>query len=61
MQEEPANQGAWTFIAMNLLPELGGITVRPVSRAAAAAPAVGSTKLHDAEQAKLIADALTRP
>ena len=35
--------------------------VRPVSRPPAAAPAVGSTKLHDAEQAKLIEDALTRP
>jgi multifunctional 2-oxoglutarate metabolism enzyme len=61
VQEEPANQGAWTFIAMNLLPQLGGVTVRPVSRPPAAAPAVGSTKLHDAEQAKLVEDALTRP
>jgi 2-oxoglutarate dehydrogenase E1 component len=61
VQEEPANQGAWTFIAMNLLPSLGGVSVRVVSRPPAAAPAVGSTRLHDAEQAKLIEDALTRP
>ena len=32
MQEEPANQGAWSFVALNLLEQLGG-------RAAAARPA----------------------
>jgi 2-oxoglutarate dehydrogenase E1 component len=61
VQEEPANQGAWTFIAMNLVDQLSGVRVTPIARPPAAAPAVGSTKLHDAEQAKLIGDALSRP
>jgi 2-oxoglutarate dehydrogenase E1 component len=53
VQEEPANQGAWTFVAMNLVGELG-VQMRRASRPEAAAPAVGSTKLHDIEQAALI-------
>ena len=30
VQEEPANQGAWTFIALNLLEQLDGIPVRRI-------------------------------
>jgi 2-oxoglutarate dehydrogenase E1 component len=58
VQDEPANQGAWSFIALNLLEHLNGVALRRISRPAAAAPAVGSTKLHDAEQAALIEAAL---
>ncbi|WP_213452730.1 multifunctional oxoglutarate decarboxylase/oxoglutarate dehydrogenase thiamine pyrophosphate-binding subunit/dihydrolipoyllysine-residue succinyltransferase subunit [Rhizomonospora bruguierae] len=61
VQEEPANQGAWSFIALNLLEHLSGVRLRRISRPAAAAPAVGSAKLHDAEQAALIEAALPRP
>jgi 2-oxoglutarate dehydrogenase E1 component len=61
VQEEPANQGAWTFIALNLLEHLEGVRLRRISRPSAAAPAVGSTKMHDAEQAALIEAALPRP
>jgi 2-oxoglutarate dehydrogenase E1 component len=61
VQEEPANQGAWSFIALNLLEHLDGVALRRISRPAAAAPAVGSTKMHDAEQAALIEAALPRP
>ncbi|SDX96123.1 2-oxoglutarate dehydrogenase E1 component [Micromonospora pattaloongensis] len=61
VQEEPANQGAWSFVALNLLEHLEGVRLRRISRPAAAAPAVGSTKLHDAEQAALIEAALPRP
>ena len=60
VQEEPANQGAWTFIALNLLEQLDGVPLRRISRPAAAAPAVGSTKLHDAEQAAIVEAALPR-
>ena len=60
VQEEPANQGAWSFIALNLLEHLDGVRLRRISRPAAAAPAVGSTKMHDAEQAALIEAALPR-
>jgi 2-oxoglutarate dehydrogenase E1 component len=61
VQEEPANQGAWSFVALNLLEHLDGVRLRRISRPAAAAPAVGSAKMHDAEQAALIEAALPRP
>lgn len=56
VQEEPANQGAWSFITLNLLDH--GITLRRISRPAAAAPATGSTKVHELEQSALIDAAL---
>jgi 2-oxoglutarate dehydrogenase E1 component len=61
VQEEPANQGAWSFVALNLLEHLEGVRLRRISRPAAAAPAVGSAKLHDAEQNALVEAALPRP
>jgi 2-oxoglutarate dehydrogenase E1 component len=61
VQEEPANQGAWSFVALNLLEHLEGVRLRRISRPAAAAPAVGSAKMHDAEQSALIEASLPRP
>jgi 2-oxoglutarate dehydrogenase E1 component len=61
VQEEPANQGAWSFVALNLLEHLEGVRLRRISRPAAAAPAVGSAKMHDAEQAALVEASLPRP
>ncbi|MDQ1657882.1 MAG: multifunctional 2-oxoglutarate metabolism enzyme, partial [Cryptosporangiaceae bacterium] len=59
VQEEPANQGAWSFMALNLLEQLGeGIRLRRVSRKAAASPAAGSSKVHEQEQSMLIEAAL---
>jgi multifunctional 2-oxoglutarate metabolism enzyme len=61
VQEEPANQGAWPFMALNLpdhLPE--GVRLQRVSRRASASPAVGSAKVHEAEQAALVATAFRR-
>lgn len=48
-QEEPANMGAWTYMAMNLrhLPLVG------ITRPASAATAEGSKKLHEKRLAKL--------
>jgi multifunctional 2-oxoglutarate metabolism enzyme len=60
VQEEPANQGAWSFVALNLLEHLDGARIRRISRPAAAAPSVGSTKLHEAEQAALLEAALPK-
>ncbi|MFD0555813.1 2-oxoglutarate dehydrogenase E1 component [Stackebrandtia endophytica] len=54
VQEEPANQGAWSHIALNLLEHLDGISLRRLSRPAAAAPSVGSQKIHDVEQQALM-------
>ncbi|MGW6918555.1 multifunctional oxoglutarate decarboxylase/oxoglutarate dehydrogenase thiamine pyrophosphate-binding subunit/dihydrolipoyllysine-residue succinyltransferase subunit [Kitasatospora sp. NPDC054939] len=61
-QEEPANQGAWPFIAMNLVDHLQvvigrsahGARLRRVARPASSAPAVGSAKRHAAEQQALV-------
>jgi len=58
VQEEPANQGAWTFLALalpELIPALAGIT--RVSRRAMAAPSAGSARVHEVEQAAVIAAA----
>lgn len=52
-QEEPENQGAWPFMALNLVPVLGR-DVRVVARASSASPATGLKLVHDAEQAELI-------
>ncbi|MFZ4382983.1 MAG: 2-oxoglutarate dehydrogenase E1 component, partial [Sandarakinorhabdus sp.] len=56
-QEEPQNGGAWTFAAPLIEAELGR---RPLyaGRAPAAATATGLLKRHNAEQAKLVAEAL---
>jgi len=58
VQEEPANQGAWSFIALNLTEQLDGVPLRRISRPAAAAPSVGSAKLHEVEQAAVVEAAL---
>ncbi|MDI6097873.1 multifunctional oxoglutarate decarboxylase/oxoglutarate dehydrogenase thiamine pyrophosphate-binding subunit/dihydrolipoyllysine-residue succinyltransferase subunit [Actinoplanes sp. NEAU-A12] len=60
VQEEPANQGAWSFVALNLLEHLEGVRLRRISRPSAAAPAVGSAKLHEAEQQALVEASLPR-
>jgi 2-oxoglutarate dehydrogenase complex dehydrogenase (E1) component-like enzyme len=58
VQEEPANMGAWQFMAVNLPEELpAGRRLRRISRRASASPAVGSAKVHDAEQRQLVAEA----
>ena len=56
-QDEPANQGQWPFIAVNLLPELKN-NIHLASRRAAASPATGTGKRHAAELESLIADVL---
>jgi len=63
-QEEPSNQGAWPFIALNLVDHLdvvvgrnaNGSRLRRVARPASSAPAVGSAKRHAVEQAQLVED-----
>jgi 2-oxoglutarate dehydrogenase E1 component len=64
VQDEPQNQGAWPFMALNLpgaLAELGDPrTLGVVSRPASASPATGSSKRHAEQQAELIAAAFAR-
>ncbi len=56
VQDEPANQGAWPFMALNLVPALGQ-PITPVSRTASSAPATGSALAHEREQRQLLAEA----
>jgi 2-oxoglutarate dehydrogenase E1 component len=63
-QEEPKNQGAWTFMEPNLewvLTRMNAKHPRPVyaGRAASASPATGLASTHKAQQEALIDDALT--
>jgi 2-oxoglutarate dehydrogenase E1 component len=54
-QEEPANQGAWSHIALSLPEQLPpDVRLRRVSRRSAASPAAGSSKVHEAEQTALV-------
>jgi 2-oxoglutarate dehydrogenase E1 component len=57
-QEEPANQGAWPFIGLQL-PMIMKRSIRVISRPEASSPAVGSHKLHDDEQAALVNESLS--
>ncbi len=62
-QEEPENQGAWSFVDRRIegvLRDIKHKASRPlfVGRPAAAAPATGSLKEHNREQAKLLSEAL---
>jgi 2-oxoglutarate dehydrogenase E1 component len=62
-QEEPKNQGGWTFIEPNLewvLNRIGAKHGRPayVGRPASASPATGLASQHKAQQTALINDAL---
>jgi 2-oxoglutarate dehydrogenase complex dehydrogenase (E1) component-like enzyme len=55
VQEEPANYGAWSHMALNLPEQLApGTQLRRISRRAAASPAVGSHRVHESEQAALV-------
>jgi 2-oxoglutarate dehydrogenase E1 component len=63
-QEEPKNQGGWTFVEPNLewvLTRIGAKhpRARYAGRAASASPATGLASRHKAEQDALVNDALT--
>ncbi|MEE4348014.1 MAG: 2-oxoglutarate dehydrogenase E1 component, partial [Paracoccaceae bacterium] len=63
-QEEPKNQGGWTFVEPNIEWVLGRIKAkhtRPVyvGRAASASPATGLASTHKAQQQALVDEALT--
>ncbi len=57
VQDEPANQGPWTYIGLFLPNYMNGKVAKLVSRPASASPAAGSAKTHAAEQADLVARA----
>jgi 2-oxoglutarate dehydrogenase E1 component len=62
-QEEPRNMGAWTYIDRRIEDVLTGLEVRSkrptyVGRVGAASPATGLARVHAAEQARLVREAL---
>ena len=62
-QEEPKNQGGWSFVEPNIewiLGRIGAVSHRPVytGRAAAASPATGLASQHKLQQQALVNDAL---
>ena len=56
VQEEPANQGAWSFMNLNL-PVMLNRTIAGVTRPASSSPAVGTHARHELEQHALIEQA----
>ena len=58
VQDEPENQGAWSFVHVNLPEDLP--RVRVVSRPASASTAAGTAKKHQAQQAVLLEQAFAR-
>jgi 2-oxoglutarate dehydrogenase E1 component len=62
-QEEPANMGAWSFVDRRIEAVLATLDIRAkrpsyVGREDAASPATGLAKVHVAEQARLVREAL---
>ena len=61
VQDEPANQGMWPYLALNLPTDLtGGVLPTLVSRPEAAAPAVGTAGVHRAQQEEILRQAFAR-
>jgi 2-oxoglutarate dehydrogenase E1 component len=65
VQDEPANQGPWSYIAMRTSEAHGGHgfgsrVLRRVSRRATASPATGNHHLHEEEAKALMYEAFTR-
>ena len=65
VQDEPANQGPWSHVALRTSEQHGGHgfgnrIVRRVSRRATASPATGNHHLHEDEQKALMLEAFTR-
>ena len=56
VQDEPANQGPWPFMALNLLPQLDR-QVTLASRPASASTSTGTKKRHDQEATVLLDEA----
>lgn len=58
-QEEPKNMGAWNFVAPRFMELLqGDQKLTYAGRQASASPATGQKKIHQAEQDKLVEDAM---
>ncbi|WP_459611303.1 multifunctional oxoglutarate decarboxylase/oxoglutarate dehydrogenase thiamine pyrophosphate-binding subunit/dihydrolipoyllysine-residue succinyltransferase subunit [Corynebacterium urogenitale] len=57
VQDEPANQGPWPFLALQLPGYLPGLQLKRVSRRAQSSTATGVSKVHQLEQKALLEEA----
>ncbi|MGE5234764.1 MAG: multifunctional oxoglutarate decarboxylase/oxoglutarate dehydrogenase thiamine pyrophosphate-binding subunit/dihydrolipoyllysine-residue succinyltransferase subunit [Acidobacteriota bacterium] len=57
VQEEPANMGAWSFVLPHLQAALDGRSLAYAGRPASPSPATGSSRMHQAEQERLVTQA----
>jgi 2-oxoglutarate dehydrogenase E1 component len=57
-QEEPKNMGAWLFVEPRIREAAGDRPLRYAGRPMRASPAEGYANVHEAEQKRLVADAL---
>jgi 2-oxoglutarate dehydrogenase E1 component len=62
VQEEPKNQGAWSFVAPRLRVSTGNaLVIRYYGRPERASPAEGYPQTHAAEQDRIVSEALAGP
>jgi len=59
VQDEPANQGPWPHVALQLASEIGDLPLRRVSRTESAAPSVGQHKRHVEENQAIMQEAFS--
>ncbi|HEY4658417.1 MAG TPA: hypothetical protein VIH11_02800, partial [Gemmatimonadaceae bacterium] len=59
VQEEPKNQGAWSYVSPRLRGTVGNATpIRYIGRSERASPAEGFLQTHEREQARIVSEAL---
>jgi len=58
VQEEPRNMGAWRFVQGKMMDHFAGRAVQYIGRPDASSPAVGSLKMHQQQQDRILVDAV---
>jgi 2-oxoglutarate dehydrogenase E1 component len=58
VQEEPRNMGAWRHVQANFMDHFASRAIRYIGRGDAASPAVGSQKMHQHEQDRILVEAV---
>jgi 2-oxoglutarate dehydrogenase complex dehydrogenase (E1) component-like enzyme len=58
VQEEPRNMGAWRHVQAGFMDHFAGRPIRYLGRADAASPAVGSQKMHQQQQDRILVEAV---
>jgi len=58
VQDEPRNMGAWRFVQAQMMDHFPGRAVQYIGRPDSASPAVGSLKMHNQQQERILTDAI---